>query len=495
LEEHAEHLRKVFQRLRENNLYAKLEKSEFGVMEVDFLGHRITQEGLKMDDHKVKAILDWEPPKSVPALRSFLELASYYRKFIKNFAKIAAPLTNLLKKSAITYEWEKTCGEAFETLKGILVKASVLKLPDFDKEFEIHSDASDFAIGGVLVQEGRPVAFESKKLSETERRWPTHEKEMWAVIHCLKTWGHYISSKDVVVWTDNVTLKYFATQPKLSSKQVRWQDTLALFNVDIRHKPIKENIVPNALSGKHQLRMVYVGESELQKEVRLASCRDAFAKEVRQNIQNGTKSHFHLRNGLLWYKQNRLYVLEGKIRDTLLKECHDGPLAGHGGAKRTTTFLKKSYYWLNLKDYAEEYVETCLTCQQNQTLNKKQAGLLQPLPIPEGSWESVSMDFMVSLPPSKGFDAIMVVVDRFSKMAHFIPTKDEAMAQETGRLLFSHIFKHHGLPKDIVSNRDPKFTSKFWRALWKQMGSKLKMSTSFRPQIDGQTERVNLVIQ
>ncbi len=168
LEEHAEHLRKVFQRLRENKLYAKLEKCEFEVTEVDFLGHRITQEGLKMDDHKVKAILDWEPPKSVPALRSFLGLASYYRKFIKHFAKIAALLTNLLKKSAVTYEWEEACNEAFETLKGILVKASVLKLPDFDREFEIHSDAFDFAIGGVLVQEGRLVAFESKKLGETE---------------------------------------------------------------------------------------------------------------------------------------------------------------------------------------------------------------------------------------------------------------------------------------------------------------------------------------
>ncbi len=185
---------------------------------------------------------------------------------------------------------------------------------------------------------------------------------------------------------------------------------------------------------------------------------------------------------------------EGKIRDTLLKECHDGPLAGHGGAKRTTTFLKKSYYWPNLKNCAEEYVKT-LTCQQNRTLNKKQVGLLQPLPIPEGPWESVSMDFMVSLPPSKGFDAIMVVVDRFSKMAHFIPTKDEATAQEMGRLFFSHIFKHHGLLKDIVSDRDPKFISKFWWALWKRMGSELKMSTSFHPQTDGQTERVNLVIQ
>jgi hypothetical protein len=114
-------------------------------------------------------------------------LASYYRKFIKNFAKIAAPLTNLLKKSTVTYKWEGTCNETFETLKGILVKAPVLKLPNFDKDFEIHSDASDFAIGGVLVQEGRLMAFENKKLNEIERRWPTHEKEMWAVIHCFKT--------------------------------------------------------------------------------------------------------------------------------------------------------------------------------------------------------------------------------------------------------------------------------------------------------------------
>ncbi len=146
LEEHVEHLRKVFQRLRENKLYAKFEKCKFGVTKMDFLGHRITQEGLKMDDHKVKVILDWEPPKSVLASRSFLGLASYYRKFIKNFAKMATPLTNLLKKSAKTYKWDGACDNAFETLKNILVKALVLKLFDFNKDFEIHSDASDFAL-------------------------------------------------------------------------------------------------------------------------------------------------------------------------------------------------------------------------------------------------------------------------------------------------------------------------------------------------------------
>ncbi len=125
--------------------------------------------------------------------------SSYYCKLIKNFAKIVTPLTNLLKKSSEAYEWDEACNEAFETLKGILVKALVLKLPDFDKDFEIHSNASDFVIRGLLVQDGRPVAFESKKLSKTKRRWPTHEKEMWVMIHCFKTWGHYISSKDVVV--------------------------------------------------------------------------------------------------------------------------------------------------------------------------------------------------------------------------------------------------------------------------------------------------------
>jgi len=135
---------------------------------MDFLGHRITQEALKMDDHKVKAILDWEPSKSVPALKSFLGLASYYHKFIKNFVKIVVPLTNLLKKSSGTYDWDEACNEAFETLKGILVKMLVLKLFNFDKDFEIHSDASEFAIGGVLVQDGRTVAFETKKLSEME---------------------------------------------------------------------------------------------------------------------------------------------------------------------------------------------------------------------------------------------------------------------------------------------------------------------------------------
>jgi hypothetical protein len=186
IEEHVELLQKVFERLKENMLYAKFEKCEFEVIEVDFPIHKITQKSLKMDDHKLKAILDWEPPRLVPTLRSFLGLASYYRKFTKNFAKIAMPFTNLLKMSFKTYEWDEACNEAFETLKSILVKAPMLKLLDFDKHFEIHFNASNFAIGRILMQNGRLVVIESKKLGEMERSRPTHEKEMWAMINCLK---------------------------------------------------------------------------------------------------------------------------------------------------------------------------------------------------------------------------------------------------------------------------------------------------------------------
>ncbi len=163
-----EHFFKVFQWLIENKLYAKFEKCKFRVTKMDFIGHIITQEGLKMDDCKVKAILDWKPPRLILALKSFLGLVSYYFKFIKNFAKIVTPLTNLLKKSSRTYEWDETCNEAFEALKGILVKALVLKLFNFDKDFEIHSNAFDFAIGKIIMQDGRLMAFENKKLSKIE---------------------------------------------------------------------------------------------------------------------------------------------------------------------------------------------------------------------------------------------------------------------------------------------------------------------------------------
>ena len=169
LEEHAEHLRTVFRVLQENKLYVKREKCSFAKPEVEFLGHKITDGKLIMDKAKVKAIAEWEAPTKVTELRSFLGLVNYYRRFIKGYSTIAAPLTDLLKK-AIKWEWTVDRQQAFDTLKRAIMEEPVLALPDHTQPFEVHTDASDFAIGGVLMQEEHPIAFESRKLNDTERR-------------------------------------------------------------------------------------------------------------------------------------------------------------------------------------------------------------------------------------------------------------------------------------------------------------------------------------
>lgn len=187
LEEHVEHLRTMFKVLRENELYIKKEKCSFAREEVHFLGHIIKGSKLMMDEEKIKAIKEWKPPTKVTKLRSFIGLVNYYRRFIKGYYARAAPLTDLLKKNKM-WEWIEKCQKAFEDMKAMVMEEPVLALPDYLKRFEVHTDASDFAIGGVLMQEGHPIAFESRKLNDIEQRDTMHEKEMTVAVHYLCTW-------------------------------------------------------------------------------------------------------------------------------------------------------------------------------------------------------------------------------------------------------------------------------------------------------------------
>ena len=199
-------------------------------------------------------------------------------------------------------------------------------------------------------------------------------------------------------------------------------------------------------------------------------------------------------DGLLKYKQSRVYVFQGKLRLLVLKEEHDSPIVGHRGEKTTVAVVSKRYYWPYMKEEIVHFVKTCVKCQINQASYQKQAGLLQPLPIPRGPWYSVSMDFITSLLELQGYDAIFVMVDRFSKLAHMVPTLGTATALETAKLFLNAWWRHHELPRVIVSDRDPKFTSAFWRHFFRKVRTKLTFSTAFHPQTDGQTERVNGVL-
>ncbi|KAI5343688.1 hypothetical protein L3X38_011564 [Prunus dulcis] len=330
----------------------------------------------------------------------------------------------------------------------------VLRLPDISKPFEIHADASDFAIGGVLIQDGHSLAFESRKLNDTERRYTIQEKEMTAVVHCLRTWRHYLLSSQFVVKTDNVATSYFQSQQKLSPKQARWQDFLAEFDYKLEYKQGKTNVVVDALSRKAVLAAVTQPQ------------------------------------------RKRIYVPRwDNLRQELLKECHDSKWAGHPGTHQILALMSKAYYWPHMREDVDSFVRTCLVCQQDKTLQKQPGGLLEPLRVPTRPWESLSMDFIVSLPKSEGCGSILVVVDRFTKYATFIPAPADCNAEEAARLFLKHVVKYWGIPKSIISDRDNRFTGKLWTELFRLLGSQLNFSTSFHPQTDDQTERVNALLE
>jgi len=514
MKEHLTHLRKVLEQLRKNKLYGKLSKCSFFQKEMEFLGHVISAQGIQVDPKKTQAIDEWVQPKTVTELRSFLGLANYYRKFVKDYAKITGPLTTLLRKDS-KMDWQEAQEIAFQTLKKALVTAPVLRSPDFSLPFVVTTDASDFAIGQVLTQDdgtgAKPVAYESRKLTPAELNYPIHEKEMLAIIHALKIWRIYLEGQHFTVITDHKSLCYFKTQPTLSRRQARWNELLAEYDFEIIYKPGKTNVVADALSRSPNLKVNVMTQVQPDKHIlnpikeQIANDED-FGKifttlknqdnELSGNAQKNLKA-FEIRDNLLIYDGHRICVPKNDyLRTKILQELHDIPISGHLGFDKTYELLLRSFYWPKMDISVRKYIASCDACQRNKSSNQLPAGLLQPLPIPSRNWQQITMDFIIRLPKTRnGFDAIVVFVDRLSKMVHFQAMKTEDTAPEVAKILFDTVFRLHGMPEVIVSDRDAKFTSLFWKALFKCMGTKLAMSTAFHPQTDGQTERNNRTLE
>ncbi|GJP63019.1 hypothetical protein CLOP_g20071 [Closterium sp. NIES-67] len=245
MKQHVEHLRCVFEILQRERFYVKLSKSEFALEKVQFLGHLVSAQGVHVDPKKIEAVRTWKTPENVKELQQFLGFANYYNRFVPQYAKIAAPLMNLLKKNT-PYKWEPKHQEAVEQLKQALTSAPVLILPDPERDYVIEADASDQAVGAVLMQDQgnglQPIAYLSKRLHGAELNYPIHDKEALAIIIAFKAWRCYLEGRRTTIYTDHCSLKYLKTQPNLSRRQVRWIDFLEThFHYDIVYKPGHKN--------------------------------------------------------------------------------------------------------------------------------------------------------------------------------------------------------------------------------------------------------------
>jgi hypothetical protein len=521
LEEHEDHLRIVLQILRDKKLYAKLKKCEFWLNQVVFLGHVVFKDGITVDPSKIEVVVSWDRPTNVSEVRSFLGLVGYYRRFVEGFSCIAAPLTHLTRKNA-KFEWKEECEKSFQELKQRLVTAPVLTIPSSSGGFVIYSDASRKGLGYVLMQHGKVVAYASCQLKNYEQNYPTHDLELAAVVFALKIWRHYLYGEKCEIYTDHKSLKYFFTQKELNMRQWRWLELIKDYDCSINYHPGKANVVADALSRKSlgfsaallttqkeiindlermeiEVVMGHSGaylaslgvQPTLIERIKLSQSGDSQLVKIMDEVQSGKKPMFNISDDGVLKFENRLCVPnDPSIKKDILEEAHCSSYTIHPSSTKMYRDFRETFWWNNMKREIAQFVEQCLTCQQVKVEHQRPSGLLQSLSIPEWKWEHISMDFVSGLPRSpKGRDAIWVIVDRLTKSAHFIPIRMNYSLDQLAQLYIEEIVRLHGIPVSIVSDRDPRFTSHFWKSLHKALGTNLNFSTAFHPQLmDNQKE-------
>lgn len=508
-EEHVLHLQQVLDALRKAKLYAKLSKCSFFQSSISWLGHVISGSGISLDPIKVAAVAAWTAPRTVKQLQSFLGFANFYRRFIAGFGQLAAPLTDLLTgapKGTTPLQWTTVHQTTFEDLKKALTTAPLLQPYDPQLPIRVTTDASDTGIGAELSQlhdkQWLPVAYLSRRHSSAERNYTTHDKELLAVVRALRAWDHYLGGRHFTVLTDHRPLRFLRTQPNLGARQQRWLEELEKYDYTIEYLPGKNNVVADALSRQEPTLATLSHSSSdisspLTERIRAAYAEDQAIQDL-INMLSGPTPPEDLqltlnKDGLLLDLSSgdpRYYIPDNaELKTTLLYEAHD--TAGHYGSTKTLELLRRHFIWPGMAETVSNYVASCDPCQRYKAVNARPFGELQPLPVPPYKWHTVSMDFMKLPRTSTGFDGVFVFVDKLSKQVHYAPASACTSAAQVARIFFDTVYRHHGLPEVLISDRDSRFTSAFWRSLWGLCGSKLSMSTAFHPQTDGQTERAN----
>lgn len=544
-EEHLKNLREVFLRLRSANLKLSPKKCTLFAKEVKYLGHTVSADGIKTDPDKIKAIKDWPTPKDKRQLRSFLGLATYYRRFVKGFAQIAKCLHQLTEKHR-PYKWDEQCQNAFDTLKAKLIEAPMLEYPRPGVTFTIDTDASNIGIGAVLSQEvdgeERPISFYSRVLSKSERNYCVTRRELLAVVEATKHYHKYLYGQKFIVRTDHGALRWLLNFKNPEGQIARWIERLQAYDFEIVHRKGRTHSNADALSRRpcpqdckhcwkteHKATEIEVNALAVEpeigwsaEEIRKAQLDDEdigliiTAKEKSQrpawadiSDKSATlKSYWaqwdslHIENGVLKRKwespdgqQHRMQLLLPRSRvKEVLAELHEGATGGHLGVNKTLAKVRERFYWMHAREDVEDWCRKCHACASVKGPKHKPRGKMQlyNVGVP---FERIAIDVAGPFPETNdGNRYTLVISDYFSKWpeVYAIPNQEATTIAE--QLVFNWISRY-GVPNEIHSDQGRNFESQIFSEMCNLLGIRKTRTTPLHPQSDGMVERFNKTLK
>lgn len=490
---HEQHLRQLFNRMKDYGMLINTAKCVFGASEVTFLGYRISQHGTRPLESKVEAIKEFPVPKTAKQLRRFLGMINFYRRFIPQAAQIQTPLNALLTGSIKASHPVDVNGDslrAFEECKESLCKAALLAHPDSNAKLGLVTDASDLAIGGVLQQlkdgHWQPLAFFSRKLSPTQQKYSPYDRELLAIYESIKYFRHWLEATTFTIYTDHKPLCYafHERKTKCSPRQYRHLDYISQFSTDIQYIAGDKNVVADTLSRIE----------ELARPVDL---------EVLAEAQNSDPELKHLLAHETALRIKRLSIPGSRtqlycdvstpsarpfIPTPLRKQVFDGLHSlNHPGANASIKLVAERYVWPQMRKDCREWSRTCLACQRCK-VNRHVSTPLGTLDLPTARFKYVHVDLIGPMPPSCGYRYCLTAVDRFTRWAEAVPITD-ITAESVAKAFLLGWVARFGCPTDVVTDRGGQFQSALFKELSKTLGFKHCMTTAYHPQCNGLVER------